>query len=107
MGLFYPGYSHRPDRLYWNHVEGLFLGAPLWWDDVHTGYAYSGPLVGALLGFLVVGGLADWSAKFMTRHNHGIYEPEFRIVLVIPQLIIGSAGAFGPWIVSPNMIKYF
>ena len=88
-------------------LGAIFLGAPLWWDDVHTGYAYSGPLVGAVLGFLVVGGLADWSAKFMTRHNNGVYEPEFRIVLVIPQLIIGSAGVFGFGIVSPNMVEYF
>jgi hypothetical protein len=63
--------------------------------------------VGAVLGFLVAGGLSDWSAKFMTRHNNGVYEPEFRIVLVIPQLIIGSAGVFGFGIVSPNMVEYF
>jgi Major Facilitator Superfamily len=85
----------------------IFLGAPLWWTEVNTGYSYVGPLVGAILGFLVAGGLSDWSAKLMTRHNNGIYEPEFRIILVIPQLIIGSAGLFGFGIVSPNMVNYF
>jgi hypothetical protein len=88
-------------------LGAIFLGPPLWWDEVPTGYAYSGPLVGAVLGFLVAGGLADWSAKLMTRHNNGVYEPEFRIVLVILQLIIGSAGVFGFGIVSPNMVEYF
>jgi hypothetical protein len=88
-------------------LGAIFLSVPLWWDDVHTGYAYSGPLVGAVLGFLVVGGLADWSAKFMTRHNNGVYKLEFRIVLVIPQLVIGSAVVFGFEIVSPNMVEYF
>jgi MFS family permease len=88
-------------------LGSIFLGAPLWWDEVNTGYAYTGPLVGAILGFLVAGSLADWSAKLMTRHNNGIYEPEFRIVLVIPRLVIGSAGLFGFGIVSPNMVEYF
>jgi hypothetical protein len=85
----------------------IFFGPPLWWDDVHTGYAYTGPLVGAILGFLVAGGLADWSARLMTQHNNGIYEPEFRILIVIPQLIIGSAGLYGFGVVSPNMVNYF
>jgi MFS family permease len=88
-------------------LGSIFLGPPLWWDEVNTGYAYTGPLVGAILGFLVAGGLADWSAKWMTRHNNGIYEPEFRILLVIPQLIIGSAGLFGFGVVAPNMVEYF
>ncbi len=43
----------------------------------------------------------------MTRRNNGIYEPEFRIVLVIPQLMIGSAGLFGFAIVAPNIVEYF
>lgn len=60
-----------------------------------------------ILGFLVVGALVDWSAKWMTERNNGIYEPEFRIVLVIPQLIIGWAGLFGFGVVSPNMVDYF
>jgi MFS family permease len=88
-------------------LGSIFLGPPLWWDEVNTGYAYAGPLVGAFLGFLVVGALADWSAKLMTRRNNGVYEPEFRIVLVIPQLIIGSAGLFGFGIVAPNIVEYF
>jgi hypothetical protein len=76
-------------------LAAIFLGPPLFWGEVETGYAYTGPFVGALLGFFTAGVFADWSAKALTRLNGGIYEPEFRIVLVIPQLVFGAAGLFG------------
>jgi hypothetical protein len=73
----------------------FFIGFPLWWDEVNTGYAYTGAFIGALGGFVVAGGLADWSAKWLTKRNGGIYEPEFRLFLVIPQLIFGVMGLYG------------
>jgi MFS family permease len=73
----------------------FFIGYPLWWDEVQTGYAYTGAFLGAILGFIVAGLLADWSAKFLTRLNKGVYEPEFRIALVIPQLVFGCMGLYG------------
>ncbi|KXJ92461.1 major facilitator superfamily transporter [Microdochium bolleyi] len=76
-------------------LAALFLGPPLFWTEVPTGYAYTGPFVGAVLGFIISGALSDWSAKYMTRLNGGVYEPEFRIVLVIPQLIFGCMGLYG------------
>jgi hypothetical protein len=87
-------------------LAALFLGPPLFWTEVNTGYTYTGAFLGAVLGFLVVGALADWSAKFMTRLNGGIYEPEFRIVLVIPQLVFGCAGLYGFGIVCSNLANY-
>jgi len=87
-------------------LAAIFLGPPLFWSEVETGYAYTGAFIGAVLGFLVAGGLADWSAKFMTRRNHGIYEPEFRIVLVIPQLIFGCAGLYGFGVTSASLVNY-
>src|SRR5579859_3088838 len=44
----------------------------------------------------------------MTKRNNGVYEPEFRLVLMLPAVILGSIGYFGfgwsieegdPWIV--------
>jgi MFS family permease len=76
-------------------LAAIFLGPPLFWDEVSTGYAYVGPFLGALLGFLIAGALSDWSAKFLTKRNGGVYEPEFRILLVIPQLLFGCMGLYG------------
>jgi len=87
-------------------LGAIFLGPPLFWDEVKTGYAYTGAFLGAVIGFLIAGGLADWSAKFMTRKNGGIYEPEFRIVLVIPQLIFGCAGLFGFGVTAARLIDF-
>ncbi|KAF2280732.1 MFS transporter-like protein [Westerdykella ornata] len=76
-------------------LAGIMLGPPLWFGEVETGYMYTGAFVGAVLGFVVSGLIADSSAKWLTRLNHGVYEPEFRLVLVIPQLILGCAGLYG------------
>ncbi|RDW59025.1 hypothetical protein BP5796_11949 [Coleophoma crateriformis] len=53
------------------------------------------PLIGSALGTLVSGPLSDWLALFMAKRNSGIYEPEFRLFLVIPALISIIIGAFG------------
>lgn len=87
-------------------LAAIFLGPPLWFSEVQTGYMYTGPFVGAVLGFLLAGLLADWSAKFMTKRNKGVYEPEFRIVLVVAQMILGCAGLYGFGITSYNVKRY-
>lgn len=82
----------------------FFIATPLWWDEVNVGYAYTAPFIGAILGFVIAGALADWSARYMTKLNGGIYEPEFRLVLVIPQMILGCAGVYGWGITIDGML---
>lgn len=76
-------------------VAALFIGPPYLWGEVEAGYAYTGPFIGAVGGFVVSGLLADTTAKWMTKKNGGVYEPEFRILLIIPMLIIGGIGLYG------------
>ncbi|KAK3687619.1 major facilitator superfamily domain-containing protein [Podospora appendiculata] len=83
----------------------FFMGPPLWWDEVNSGYAYTGAFVGAIIGFIIAGLLSDWSARYLTKLNGGIYEPEFRIVLVIPQMILGCAGLFGWGVTVDGLLK--
>ena len=67
---------------------------------------YTGAFIGALLGFAITGLLSDWSARLLTRWNHGVYEPEFRMFLVVPQLILGCAGLYGFGWTAADRIKY-
>jgi MFS family permease len=54
------------------------------------------PLFGVgLIGTLVSGFLADFVVQFMTRHNNGIYEPEFRLVLMVIATSLSSVAYIG------------
>ncbi|PTB81328.1 hypothetical protein M440DRAFT_1387762 [Trichoderma longibrachiatum ATCC 18648] len=45
------------------------------------------------------------SGRYLTRKNRGVYEPEFRILLVIPMLIVGGIGLFGFAKTAGNVIS--
>lgn len=83
----------------------FFFGTPLWWNEVDTGYAYTAAFIGAIIGFIVAGASADWSARVLTRWNGGVYEPEFRLILVIPQMIFGCAGLYGWGITVDGLLQ--
>lgn len=85
-------------------LASIFTAPPYFWNEVQNGYAYTGPFVGALVGFVLAGALADPSVKFMTRRNGGVYEPEFRILLIIPMTVIGCAGLYGFGITASQVI---
>ncbi|KAL9007139.1 MAG: hypothetical protein Q9188_000174 [Gyalolechia gomerana] len=87
-------------------LAAIFLGPPLWFNEVETGYMYTGPFVGAIIGFLVSGLLADWSTRFMIKRNKGVYEPEFRIVLVVVQLVFGCVGLYGFGVTADDVGRY-
>ncbi|KAL8654120.1 MAG: hypothetical protein Q9210_001695 [Variospora velana] len=87
-------------------LAAIFLGPPLWFSEVETGYMYTGPFVGAVIGFIISGLLADWSTNFMIKRNKGVYEPEFRIVLVAVQLVFGCVGLYGFGITAQNVGRY-
>lgn len=87
-------------------LAAIFLGPPLFFDEVKTGYMYTGAFIGAFLGFIFAGLLADWSTKLLIRRNNGVYEPEFRIVLVAAQLVVGCVGLYGFGITSTDVGRY-
>lgn len=87
-------------------LAAIMLGPPLWFGEVETGYMYTGAFIGALLGFAICGLISDSSARWLTRLNNGVYEPEFRLILVIPQLIFGCAGLYGFGYTAADAEKY-
>ncbi|KXN90109.1 Quinidine resistance protein 3 [Leucoagaricus sp. SymC.cos] len=106
-----PGISYPEQLRVWNGVftdESLlklflrpfpFLLSPV-------GLTNLGGLVGIVLAFVISGPLTDWGTIRLSRQNHGIYEPEFRLFFAIAMLfgVFGYAGwAVGtthnmPWI---------
>lgn len=62
-----------------------------------AGLIYISPFVGGLLGSAVAGKVSDVIVRYMSRRNGGVYEPEFRLVMVVPIAITTAMGlmAFG------------
>jgi hypothetical protein len=87
-------------------LAAIMIGPPLFFNEVETGYMYGGPVVGAILGFILAGLISDPSARWLTKRNRGVYEPEFRLILVVPQMIFGCAGLYGFGITAANTVKY-
>jgi MFS family permease len=87
-------------------LAAIFLGPPLWFDEVQTGYLYTGAFIGSILGLILSGLLSDWINKIMIKLNKGKYEPEFRILLVLPQLIFSGIGLYGFGIIANDISDY-
>ncbi|EFR01730.1 hypothetical protein MGYG_04731 [Nannizzia gypsea CBS 118893] len=87
-------------------LAALFLGPPLWFSEEKTGYLYTGAFIGSVVGLFLSGLFSDWSANLLIRANKGKYEPEFRIWLVLPQLIFSGIGLFGFGFASGDVTKY-
>ena len=87
-------------------ISVIFLGPPHFFTELETGYQYTAAFVGSMIGLILSGLLADSSNKLMIRWNKGIYEPEFRIVLVVPMFIFAVAGLYGFGITAGSPFKY-
>ncbi|KIW13192.1 hypothetical protein PV08_08379 [Exophiala spinifera] len=75
-------------------LAGVFAGPPWQFNAAQIGYLGAGPFVGGLLGSLVTGFWGDHVIKYLTRRNKGVYEPEFRLVFMIPTGIACGVGMF-------------
>lgn len=62
---------------------------------LQTGLVYLSPFIGGVAGSFVAGKASDAVVKVMARRNGGIYEPEFRLVMVVPVLVSMVAGLIG------------
>lgn len=72
----------------------LFAGPPTNFTPEQLGYMYCAPFIGALVAYFVGSFLSDSSVKWMARKNNNVYEPEFRILMVIPVAMFGLPGLY-------------
>lgn len=56
---------------------------------------YLGAFIGSVLGLVLSGLYTEVVTRFMVARNKGKYEPEFRILLIIPTLITTAIGLYG------------
>ena len=73
----------------------IFTAPPYNFTISETGLISLSPFVLTIVGALVSGPLNDWICLKLTERNRGIYEPEFRLVLIIPATFLGICGFFG------------
>lgn len=72
-----------------NTYASIFQAPPFNFSPSINGLINISGLIGILLGAYAGGALTDKVAEWKARKNHGVYEPEFRLItLVIPFLVI-------------------
>ncbi|KAK0936286.1 hypothetical protein LTR29_012124 [Friedmanniomyces endolithicus] len=77
-------------------VNGVIFTAPPYNFSVgQAGLTSLSPFLLCILGEVISGPLNDWICVKMARRNHGIYEPEFRLVLMLVVVVLGTAGFYG------------
>jgi hypothetical protein len=84
----------------------IFLGPPLFFNEERAGKMYTSAFIGSMLGLVLSGVYNELVTKFMIRLNKGKYEPEFRILLVIPTLVFSAVGLFGFGITADDVSRY-
>lgn len=73
----------------------IFTAPPYNFSVSQTGLISLSPFVMTIVGELIAGPLNDYICLFLAKRNHGIYEPEFRLVLMVPVFLLGITGFFG------------
>lgn len=87
-------------------LASVFQTPPQQFTYSQVGYLYAGAFIGSVVGLPLSGLFAEFTNKFMIRLNHGNYEPEFRLVLVVPMAVFCGAGLYGFGITSNNVMRY-
>lgn len=73
----------------------IFVAPPYNFSISETGLISLSPFILTLIGEVVSGPMNDWICIWLTNRNRGIYEPEFRLPLVIIVAVLGATGFFG------------
>ncbi|KAJ9149442.1 MFS general substrate transporter [Pleurostoma richardsiae] len=82
-------------------VAQIFAGPPYFLSTAELGYLSAGPGIGGVLGSLASGMLSDPIIKWASRKNKGVYEPEFRLILILPAIVMSVIG----YVLFGNLIE--
>lgn len=84
----------------------IFLGPPLFFNEEEAGRLYTSAFIGSILGLGLSGFYSEFVTNWMIRLNKGKYEPEFRLLLVIPTTVFAAVGLYGFGITANNIYRY-
>jgi hypothetical protein len=75
----------------------IFSAPPYNFTVTQVGAINMAGFVGSLIGTFASQYLSDRIATYMARKNKGVYEPEFRLIIIIPYIVLAVCGlcAFG------------
>lgn len=88
-------------------ISEIFRNPPYGYNQQTVGLFYISPFVGGILGSLSCGLISDRLSRYMVSKNKGVYEPEFRLLMIFPSTIFIVIGLMGygwssteqdPWI---------
>ena len=66
----------------------IFAGPPILFTATKLGYLNTFGFPGALVAELVLHLFADRSCKWLARRNNNLHEPEFRLIMITPAIIV-------------------
>ncbi|KAK5219672.1 hypothetical protein LTR72_008056 [Exophiala xenobiotica] len=75
-------------------VAQIFSAPPYLFNTAEVGYISAGPMVGGFAGCALCGLISDPIARWLTRKNKGVYEPEFRLPMMILVPVVSAIGYF-------------
>jgi hypothetical protein len=81
--------------LYSNVIGVIFVSPPYNFSVSQAGLTSLSPLVMTIIGEVVSSPLNNTIYLYLTRKNKGIYEPEFRLVLIFVVVVLGTVGFYG------------
>ncbi|ODV68002.1 putative transporter, major facilitator superfamily [Hyphopichia burtonii NRRL Y-1933] len=76
-------------------IASIFEAPGYNYSNQTVGLFYIGPFIGGILGSLSAGILGDRLTRFVVSKNHGVYEPEFRLLMLIPATFFITFGLMG------------
>lgn len=94
--IFYAGFSYGSNLVWFNVLNAtaslVLAGPPYDFAASMVGVTYVSPLVGVAIGSLYTGYIGDRIVLKMARKNGGILEPEHRLWLFTPSLLLVPFG---------------
>lgn len=69
-----------------------FLDPPYNWDSAQIGLFNLAPFIGQMIGSVIGGPMNDWAIMWLAKRNNGVYEPEMRLWMSIPSIILCPLG---------------